>query len=44
MMPKLKAKNFANLELIRPMYYIEEDYIKKFINNYDIITCGSVIV
>ena len=45
MMPKLKAKNFANLELIRPMYYIEEDYIKKFINNAGIwpLNCACMV-
>lgn len=32
MLPKLKAKNFEGLELIRPMYFIEEEYIKRFIN------------
>ncbi len=30
MLPKLKAKNFAGLETIRPLYYIEERYIEKF--------------
>ena len=30
MMPKLKARNFENMELIRPMYLIEEEYIKRF--------------
>lgn len=45
MMPKLKAKNFDNLELIRPMYYIEEDYIKKFINNAGIwpLNCACMV-
>lgn len=32
MLPKLKSTNFENMELIRPMYYIEEDNIKKFTN------------
>ena len=32
MLPKFKSKNFKNLELIRPMYYIEEEYIKRFTN------------
>ena len=32
MLPKFKSKNFENLELIRPMYYIEEEYIKRFTN------------
>jgi tRNA(Ile)-lysidine synthase TilS/MesJ len=29
MMPKLKSTNFPGLELIRPLYYIEEQYIEK---------------
>ena len=45
MLPKLKAKNFENLELIRPMYYIEEDYIKRFINNSGIwpLNCACMV-
>ncbi|HLR21656.1 MAG TPA: ATP-binding protein [Tissierellaceae bacterium] len=31
MMPKLKAQNFDNMELIRPLYLIEEKSIIKFI-------------
>lgn len=31
MLPKLKADNFPDMELIRPLYYIEEEYIKRFI-------------
>lgn len=30
MMPKLHSTNFAGLELIRPMYYIREDDIKRW--------------
>lgn len=30
MLPKLKSTNFKGLELIRPMYYIEEEHIGKF--------------
>lgn len=37
MMPKLKAENFQNMELIRPLYHIEEDYIERFIKNSGII-------
>lgn len=33
MMPKLKAKNFENMELIRPMYLIEEEHIIRFMNS-----------
>ena len=45
MMPKLKSKNFENLELIRPMYYIEEQYIKRFINNSGIwpLNCACMV-
>ncbi|WP_294153856.1 ATP-binding protein [uncultured Clostridium sp.] len=45
MMPKLKSKNFENLELIRPMYYIEEEYIKRFINNAGIwpLNCACMV-
>lgn len=37
MMPKLKADNFENMELIRPLYLIEEEYIKRFIRNSGIL-------
>jgi tRNA(Ile)-lysidine synthase TilS/MesJ len=30
MLPKLKAKNFPGMELIRPLYYIKEDTIANF--------------
>lgn len=45
MLPKLKSKNFENLELIRPMYYIEEEYIKRFINNSGIwpLNCACMV-
>lgn len=45
MLPKLKSKNFENLELIRPMYYIEEKYIKRFINNSGVqpLNCSCVV-
>lgn len=45
MLPKLKSKNFDDLELIRPMYYIEEDYIKEFINNSGIwpLNCACMV-
>ncbi len=33
MLPKLKSTNFENIELIRPMYYIEERSIERFIQN-----------
>ena len=45
MLPKLKSKNFENLELIRPMYYIEEEYIKRFINYSGIwpLNCACMV-
>lgn len=45
MLPKLKSKNFEGLELIRPMYFIEEDYIKKFINYSGIwpLNCACMV-
>ena len=42
MMPKLKSKNFAPLELIRPMYCIPEEAIiawKRY-NNLNFVGCG----
>ena len=32
MMPKLKSKNFKDMELIRPLYYIKEEDIKSWSN------------
>ena len=45
MMPKLKSSNFNNMELIRPLYYIEEDNIKRFTQNNGLWTmnCGCVV-
>lgn len=45
MLPKLKAKNFENLELIRPLYLIEEEAIKRFINYSGIwpLNCACMI-
>lgn len=45
MLPKLKATNFEGIELIRPMYYIEEDYIKKFIQSAGIwpLNCACMV-
>jgi tRNA(Ile)-lysidine synthase TilS/MesJ len=31
MMPKLHSDNFEGIELIRPLYYVEEEAIKRFI-------------
>lgn len=45
MVPKLKADNFENMELIRPLYYIEEKSIKNFIQNSGIwpLNCACMI-
>ena len=45
MLPKLKASNFEGLELIRPLYYVEETYIEKFIQNAGIwpLNCACMV-
>ncbi len=45
MMPKLKAQNFEGMELIRPMYLIEEKYIERFIQNAGIwpLNCACMV-
>lgn len=45
MMPRLKSKNFEGLELIRPMYYIKEEDIKRYTLNAGIspMNCGCVV-
>lgn len=45
MMPKLKSSNFENMTLIRPMYLIEEDSIKKFAssNGLNPMGCGCIV-
>jgi len=45
MMPKLKSSNFNDMELIRPLYYIEEDNIKRFTQNNGLFTmnCGCIV-
>lgn len=45
MLPKFKSANFENLELIRPLYYIEEEHIKAFINNSGIspLNCACMV-
>ncbi|MGI6226530.1 MAG: tRNA 2-thiocytidine biosynthesis TtcA family protein [Peptococcales bacterium] len=45
MMPKLKSKNFPGLELIRPMYYIHEESIEKFIRESGIspMNCACMV-
>ena len=39
------GNNFENIELIRPLYYIEEDHIRKFINNSGIwpLNCACMV-
>jgi len=45
MMPKLKSKNFKNMELIRPLYEIREDAIKTFSMESGLspMNCGCVV-
>ena len=45
MLPKFKSKNFENIELIRPLYYIEEDDIRRFINGSGIwpLNCACMV-
>lgn len=45
MLPKLKASHFENLELIRPLYYIEEKYIENFTRDSGIcpLNCACMV-
>ncbi|MGI5998367.1 MAG: tRNA 2-thiocytidine biosynthesis TtcA family protein, partial [Lutispora sp.] len=45
MLPKLHSTNFKGLELIRPMYYIEEKYIERFTQNSGImpLNCACMV-
>lgn len=45
MKPKLKSRNFEGLELIRPLYYIEEEDIKRYTKNNGLATmnCGCIV-
>jgi len=45
MLPKLKAKNFKRMELIRPLYYIEEENIENFTQNSGIwpLNCACMV-
>lgn len=45
MLPKLKSTNFKGLELIRPMYYVEELYIERFTQNSGIwpLNCACMV-
>lgn len=45
MMPKLKSTNFSGMEIIRPLYYIREDAIKRYTKNNGILAmnCGCAV-
>lgn len=45
MLPKLKSTNFKELELIRPLYYIEERYIEDFTQTSGIwpLNCACMV-
>jgi tRNA(Ile)-lysidine synthase TilS/MesJ len=45
MLPKLKSTNFEGLELIRPLYYVEELYIEKFTQSSGIwpLNCACMV-
>ena len=45
MLPKLKSSNFEDMELIRPMYYIEEQSIINFIKSSGILAlnCACMV-
>ncbi|SFB17278.1 tRNA 2-thiocytidine biosynthesis TtcA family protein [Clostridium frigidicarnis] len=45
MLPKLKATNFEGIELIRPLYYIEEKNIQRFIQGSGIwpLNCACMV-
>lgn len=45
MLPKLKSKNFEEMEIIRPLYYVYEEYIKKYMDYIGIspMNCGCTV-
>ncbi|MGE5372191.1 MAG: tRNA 2-thiocytidine biosynthesis TtcA family protein [Solirubrobacterales bacterium] len=45
MLPKLKSANFKGLELIRPLYYVEEEAISKFTSESGIwpLNCACMV-
>ncbi len=45
MMPRLHSSNFEGMELIRPLYYVEEDNIKHWAsyNGINAMNCGCVV-
>jgi tRNA 2-thiocytidine biosynthesis protein TtcA len=45
MLPKVRSKNYEGIELIRPMYYVKEADILRFVqyNNLEVMKCGCKI-
>jgi tRNA(Ile)-lysidine synthase TilS/MesJ len=45
MMPKLKSDNFEDMELIRPLYFVDEEDVKSWVkyNDLTFINCGCMI-
>ncbi len=45
MPPKLQSTNYPEIELIRPLYYVEEKYIKKWTNEMGIwpLNCACMV-
>ena len=45
MLPKLKSQNFENMEIIRPLYLIEEDNIKNWVQNAGVwpLNCACMV-
>ncbi len=45
MMPKIKSKNFKDMELIRPFYYIKEDDIREWAryNEIEVLDCACTV-
>ncbi len=46
MMPRIQADNFEDMELIRPMFYIQESAIKRFASlaKLNFMNCGCTVV
>lgn len=45
MLPKLKAENFSDMELIRPLYFVEEKNIINYMNYCEVVAmnCGCEV-
>lgn len=45
MLPRLKSTNFEGLELIRPLYYVEEVFIERFTQTNGIwpLNCACMV-